>query len=81
MVLSDLVERIRGEDLESPGLRLTPPQAARLWNLDPHACDLLLQHLTEEGFLAGVGEGSAVRADRRARRRGAPPLPSERVAR
>lgn len=81
MVLSDLVERIRGEDLESPGLRLTPPQAARMWNLHPRACDLLLQHLTEDGLLAGTSEGSAVRTDRRARRRGASSLPAERVAR
>ena len=33
-----LVERARGEFLEMPGLRLTIPQAARLWGLDTDSC-------------------------------------------
>lgn len=30
-----LTERIRGEFLEMPGLKLTTAQACRLWNLTP----------------------------------------------
>ena len=29
-----ILERVRGEFNEMPGLRLTPEQAARLWDLD-----------------------------------------------
>ena len=32
-VLTDAVRRIRAEFLEMPGLRLTAPQAARLWSV------------------------------------------------
>jgi len=34
----DLVTRIQMEFLEMPGLRLTSPQARRLWNLDEASC-------------------------------------------
>jgi hypothetical protein len=30
-----LVERVRAEFIEMPGLHLTLPQAARLWGLEP----------------------------------------------
>jgi hypothetical protein len=49
--LQRVVERVRGEFNEMPGLRLTPQQAARLWGLEPSACDAVLDHLVAVSFL------------------------------
>jgi hypothetical protein len=46
-----VVERVRGEFNEMPGLRLTPAQAARLWGMDRRACDEILEHLVASSFL------------------------------
>ena len=45
-----LLHRIRSEFLEMPGLQLTPAQAARLWGLDRHTSERLLDGLTRTGF-------------------------------
>jgi hypothetical protein len=57
-----LLERIRGEFLEMPGLRLTPAQACRLWALDRHQCDDVLRLLVDGHFLRKTSDGSFVRA-------------------
>ena len=49
--LQVVVERIRGEFNEMPGLQLTPKQAARLWGLEPAACDEVLERLVACSFL------------------------------
>jgi hypothetical protein len=46
-----LLDRIRGEFLEMPGLQLTSAQAARLWSLDPVTSDRILSELVSNGFL------------------------------
>lgn len=47
-----LLERVRGEFNEMPGLILTIPQAARLWGVTtPEAQDVLAE-LVHGGFLA-----------------------------
>jgi hypothetical protein len=46
-----LLNRVRGEFLEMPGLRLKVEQAQRLWNLDRASCELLLSVLVEARFL------------------------------
>ena len=43
--------RICAEFLEMPGLRLTRPQAQRLWGLDEQTCGQVLDVLLEAGFL------------------------------
>jgi len=53
-----LVQRIRGEYLEMPGMILTPPQAARLWALDERKAERLLEELVHEGFLICTAEGA-----------------------
>jgi hypothetical protein len=58
-----LLTRIRAEFREMPGLRLTPPQARRLWGLDAPVCDTILSCLMEDGFLRRTLDGSFVRAD------------------
>ncbi len=56
------LQRIRGEYLEMPGLRLTPAQAQRLWNLDRPTCEELLGTLVKSRFLSRTRDGSFVRA-------------------
>ena len=56
-----IVRRIRGEYLEMPGLRLTRPQAQRLWGLDEQTCAQLLDSLTEDRFLLRRGDGTYAR--------------------
>ena len=46
-----LVQRIQAEYLEMPGLTLTLPQAARLWNESAHRTERSLAELVERGFL------------------------------
>jgi hypothetical protein len=59
--VTPLLHRIRSEFLEMPGLRLTPAQAARLWALDRHTSERLLDRLTNAGFLLKTSEGAYVR--------------------
>jgi len=47
-----LINRIRAEFLEMPGLRLTLPQAQRLCGGDRAACEAALHALVDEDFLA-----------------------------
>ena len=45
-------QRIREEFEETPGLRLTVPEASRFWGLDETTCELVLAELAVDGFLA-----------------------------
>ncbi|HZT76103.1 MAG TPA: hypothetical protein VFA27_05560 [Vicinamibacterales bacterium] len=56
-----ILERIRGEFLEMPGLTLTSPQAKRLLGLDEHMCHRLLDRLVEVRFLRRTFTGAYVR--------------------
>ena len=47
----ELHVRIRSEFAEMPGLSLTVPQAARLFNLDKERCERVLDALVEGGTL------------------------------
>jgi hypothetical protein len=58
MTHTTLLHRIRGEFLEMPGLHLTLPQAARLWQLDLDTCDRVLHALLADGFLRQTARGS-----------------------
>jgi hypothetical protein len=42
---------IQAEYIEMPGLHLTKPQVQRLWTLEPHVCDVLLDALVATDFL------------------------------
>lgn len=46
-----LRERVRGEYLEMPGLRLTLAQAARLFDLELRLCSQVLETLVTDGML------------------------------
>jgi hypothetical protein len=60
---NDLLRRIQGEFLEMPGLRLTEPQARRLWNLDAISCSTVVSVLLDAGFLFKTSDGSLMRVD------------------
>ena len=51
MEFQTVVERVRGEFNEMPGLQLTPEQAARLLGLDRVACDQVIERLVAASFL------------------------------
>jgi hypothetical protein len=50
--------RIRGEYMEMPGLKLTVPQAARLWHLDQPCIEQLLNVLVADGVLHRTAAGA-----------------------
>jgi hypothetical protein len=49
--IHDWLRLIQAEYLEMPGLHLTKPQIQRLWRLEPHTCDALLDRLIAAEFL------------------------------
>lgn len=47
----NLLNRVRSEFIEMPGLRLRIDQAQRLWNLDRAVCESILRSLVDAKFL------------------------------
>jgi hypothetical protein len=56
-----LLQRVYGEFLEMPGLRLTWQQAQRLWGLDEDTCLELLEFLVVSKFLCRPDHGMYTR--------------------
>jgi hypothetical protein len=52
-----LVQRIREEFEDMPGLRFTVLEAARFWALDPATCERVLAHLLATRYLARGVDG------------------------
>lgn len=63
MRVEDVLQRIQGEYLEMPGLRLTTAQAQRLWGLDRDVCEALLAALVDTKFLCRTRDGAFVRPE------------------
>jgi Fic family protein len=63
MRIEDVLQRIQGEYVEMPGLRLTAAQAQRLWGLDRATCEKLLKVLVNDNFLSVTRDGSFVRTE------------------
>jgi hypothetical protein len=63
MRIDDVLQRIQGEYVEMPGLRLTAPQAQRLWGLERDVCEALLGALVDAKFLAQTRDGAFIRMD------------------
>ena len=61
--IEDVLRRVRGEFLEMPGLRLTEPQARRLWGLEASACSALLGALVDAKFLFKTADGAFMRVE------------------
>lgn len=60
-VSPDVVERVRMEYLEMPGLALRCCQARRLFNLDAGVCENILAQLVREHFLSRSVSGVFLR--------------------
>ena len=53
-----ILQRIRSEYLEMPGLSLKPEQVQRLCGVDGAACQSVLEALVESGFLSRRPDGA-----------------------
>jgi hypothetical protein len=58
-----LLQHIQGEFAESPGLRLTPWQFQRLWNLEAGEARQIIDLLVQMRFLREARDGAFVRRD------------------
>lgn len=63
MRIDDVLQRIQGEFVEMPGLRLTAAQAQRLWGLERDVCNALLGALVDAKFLSQTRDGAFIRTD------------------
>jgi hypothetical protein len=63
MRIDDVLQRIQGEYIEMPGLRLTAAQAQRLWGLERAVCDELLGALVDARFLSQTRDGAFIKTD------------------
>ena len=61
VTVAQLLNRVKQEYLEMPGLVLTTPQASRLWGLDLGMCEALLSKLVQEEFLSQTRSGAYLR--------------------
>jgi hypothetical protein len=59
----DVLNRVQGEFLEMPGLRLTGAQARRLWGLDAAICEALLGVLVDAKFLFKTRDGAFMKVE------------------
>lgn len=61
--INEVLRRVQSEFLEMPGLRLTEPQARRLWGLDSAWCQAVLDALVDAKFLFKTRNGAFMRID------------------
>jgi NAD(P)H-nitrite reductase large subunit len=57
-----LLQRVRAQYREMPALKLTKPQATRLFGVAPSMCDAMLRALVMENFLSCTEKGMFVRS-------------------
>ena len=60
--LAALLQRARKQYREMPELKLTKPQATRLFGVAPSVCAAVLRALVMEDFLSRTGDGLFVRS-------------------
>jgi len=61
MSFAAIVDRVRGEFVEMPGLELTLAQAVRLWTLGVDDCRHVIDSLVDVGFLKWTPRRTIVR--------------------
>lgn len=64
MSFSAIVDRVRAEFVEMPGLELSLPQAVRLWTLGTDECRMVIDALVDAGFLKWTARRTVVRSGR-----------------
>jgi hypothetical protein len=62
--MPDLIDRVRAEYLEMPGLNLTAPQVGRLCGIDRTVCQVVLDRLVAQEFLRLKSDGRYARLTR-----------------
>jgi len=60
--LEALLQRVREQYRETPGLKLTKLQATQLFGVAPSVCAAVLRALVMENFLSRAGDGVFVRS-------------------
>ena len=63
MQLNTVIERVRAEFLEMPGMQLTLAQASRLFGLDAAACQRVIDVLVKASFLRWTPAGTIARCE------------------
>jgi hypothetical protein len=63
MQLHTVIERVRAEFLEMPGMHLTFAQASRLFGLDATACQYVIDVLVKASFLRWTSAGMIARCE------------------
>jgi hypothetical protein len=61
MSFATVVDRVRADFMEMPGLELTLPQAVRLWTLGTDDCRFVIDMLVDAGFLKWTARRTIVR--------------------
>jgi len=61
--MDGLIDRVRSEFLEMPGLRLTLAQATRMWGLEAAACQQVVDALIGCAFLRWTPDGTLARVE------------------
>ena len=61
MSFAAVVDRVRADFMEMPGLELTLPQAVRLWTIGMDDCRFVIDALVEAGFLKWTARRTVVR--------------------
>ena len=61
---TQIIEAIRGEFNEMPGMRLTHDQFCRLWHLERQEAERVINSLTRSGFLQRDGNRYGRTVDR-----------------
>ncbi len=64
MTFAAVVDRVRADFTDMPGLELSLPQAIRLWNLGMDDCRHVLDALVDAGFLRWTPRRTIVRSGR-----------------
>ena len=60
--IDSLIERVRAEFREMPGLHLTPAQAMRLWGLELETCRKVIDELVATAYLRWTTGGTITRS-------------------
>ena len=55
--LAGLLQQVREQYRDTPGLKLTKPQATRLFGVPPSVCAAMFRALVMETFLSRTGDG------------------------
>jgi hypothetical protein len=72
MSFATVVDRVRADFMEMPGLELTVPQAVRLWMIGTDDCRFAIDTLVEAGFLKWTTRRTVVRTGADLRRWSSP---------